>query len=544
MTATPNLLAAAATSSAGDLLAPASLAAAIGGAAAVPDGGVPRTAVPDSAATSEPITLDSFALQEEDAATLTALVTEVSTRIPLQAIPSDVGGTLTPARDRIIAMLDGLVQSLGVGAVRDPVAGTRSSLTRAVRQALELSATAPVPPDWGSRVLALVTGLTDPLSLGAALLGLSQLPADTVALWRATDPDAIDDVVLATKALLERPDTPDAPRSLGTPRARVAFTPPPPAVRLGMEMLRQLKDALRLLRAETGPFQPHTSVEGQIVHQIIIMHYIAQHPGHHVITDNLAWSPQEQLLYQLASQAESNSLLASVRDALVAYWTGRVGQPDILDVATGEVYEIKPFSQAADATAQLYGRYLLPLNIKALGTEAAARALLARFLPGGGVAPAGRGWTPPSANVKFYKPGMWKPASVYPFGDGYMIAQLVVPGVIGYQIVKSGKRKVDGPSYDQLAAQLFASLSTLAVVSTATLDGAPPLWDVLSWNDSPLLPPGITSDDLLTLAKLLAVGVGAVLLLVVVVPALMIEAPAIATVWAGMQLSLQVQAQF
>lgn len=450
---------------------------------AAPSGATPAGATPVDAGTGDPpggvaATADAgvgAARQAADRALIAALFDEVAGHLATAADSDPVAGTSSRSREVMISLLQRVFDASPSVVVADPVAGTSTDVSATVRGALGLGPTEPVPGDAATVLLRRITGLDDPYQVASALRWMDALPAEQSTGLFSADPDSADPTVLETLAALEaaepgtRTSEPDISEGVSG-AVKLA---------LGKAYRAQLRARRaffrRVLPPRAGTADPVTlSLDGQLAHQVITLHYLVEHPGHSVIVDTLAHLPGAGTLVTLASAAASSGPFAAARAGLVSSITGRVGQPDILDLQTRECYEIKPIGQIYGGAAQLVGRYLFFLNISVLGGEQAARALIAALLPGGGTAD----WSPPTQDVRPFLPGTsWRPSRFYPLPDGrLMAAELVSAGVICYQIFRvRGRGKVLTAEERALLREfLFSALVAVAAGESAAVEPATP----------------------------------------------------------------------
>jgi hypothetical protein len=391
-----------------------------------------------------------------------------------------------------------VAEAAGEAMVYGPVAGARTSVSLLLRRALGLGPQAAVPAEAATILLERIMGLPDPHEVVRAVLRRRSLPEDQRQQLYAPGPDADDPLVQATLAALTGTDSPapDQP-SLRVTTVGAAIRPNP--VRFGEAFRSAMLKVRRGFSRFTGQFDKPSDEDGQLAHTIIGLHYIASHTDNPVIVDRFAWTPAYALLETLRTTAGNDSLFATVQTWLINATTGLVGQPDILDLRTREVYEIKPLHRIFEGAAQLGARYLLPLNTAVLGTEGLARKFIEALTPLGAASSA---WQAPRPNLKLFLPGtQWRPSQVYPLPDGrFMFALLAVPGVIGYQILGQRKVEADGPSLSELGDRLFLSLAALSVLAAETLAAAP--GDDQATGDIVLSPVGRRPIDLVALRDL------------------------------------------
>jgi hypothetical protein len=426
--------------------------------AGLPDGGT--SALRDDAIAGTPV-VDSSRQQQEDAETLQTLRADLEAHLPGGDRSDPIAGTPVSSRD--LAVMNRVFQACGEAVVADPVAGMRARPTLLVRKALQLGSQDPIPYDAATRLLRRATGLDNPYEVAEAVSRRQQLPADQRQAVYAASPDVSDPLVQATLAQLTD-GAPDGGQQLLPETA--AGGPDP--VRFGAEFRSAMLKVRRWLSRAGSQYDRPSDVDGQLAHMIIGMHYLVAHPGHRVIIDRFAWSPFTTALQTLAEAAAGDSTFKTVQGWLVSAVTGLVGQPDILDLDTQEVYEIKPLHRIFEGAAQLVGRYLLPLNIGVLGTEAAARGLIEKLVPQAG---AGLVWT---GNKPFLPGYQWQPSQIYPLPDGrFMFAVRAVPGVIGYQILGTDKADADGPTFEEMQDRIAEMISALVAVAATTIVGVP-----------------------------------------------------------------------
>lgn len=403
--------------------------------------------------------MDSSRQRADDAATLQILAADLGAHLPVGYSSDPIGGT--PASSSAVAVMNRVFQACGEAVVTDPVGGVRSSPTILVRRSLQLDAQQPIPADAATRLLRRATGLENPYELADVVIRRRELTDGQRQDLFSTDPDETDPLVQATLTRLTDP-APDGNARL----APLAAAGGPDPVRLGADFRSAMLRVRRWWSRAAGQYDRPSDVDGQLAHTIIGLHYVATHLDHPVIIDRFAWTPATATLQTLADAAGGDAALKAVQGWLVSAVTGLVGQPDILDmdIQTREVYEIKPLHRIFDGAAQLVARYLLPLNIGVLGTEAAARALIQQLLPTPGPGPTQTGPRP-------FLPGTsWYPSQIYPLPDGrFMFAVRAVPGVIGYQILGNDKADADGPSLNELKSQISAAMATLAAITATSI---------------------------------------------------------------------------
>jgi hypothetical protein len=255
-----------------------------------------------------------------------------------------------------------------------------------------------------------------------------------------------------------------------------------------------------------GP--PSTRPAGEIAHAIIQADYLAAHLNNLVIFDDRGTTPGANSLRQwILQKASGLPAYTQVLQWLTSAVTGLAGEPDILDLTTYEVYEIKPIRQFYNGFAQLYGRYLLRLNIGALGA-AAAKTLLQSFDASGQPGPNF------SSPARFYAPGvLWQPKPWYPVGPNLsIIAFRVIPGLILYEYTTGKQQSLQTQADLSKALEATSNYLARAAVAAAAVQAiypAGPTTDVataLAWSA------GIDADEfrdeLLTLSGRAAVSVG------------------------------------
>ncbi|MDP4511739.1 hypothetical protein [Nonomuraea turcica] len=206
---------------------------------------------------------------------------------------------------------------------------------------------------------------------------------------------------------------PAAASPLGPP-APAAITgglgcPPPPAA---------LATAWLIRNTPTSGL-PSSTWYGQIVHEQLQTHYRWAHPQNCVLSESRLSGP--------CTSATGGTLRPNARQYgnldvkawAMAMGSSRTGQfrPDIADLTTNEVWEIKSRGEVVEGVNELYGLYLCRVN----QTIAAINAV-ATVVPGGGMRP--------------YRPGTsWIPFGLYPVTPtvtAWVHAEL--PGIIYYDL--------------------------------------------------------------------------------------------------------------
>jgi hypothetical protein len=148
---------------------------------------------------------------------------------------------------------------------------------------------------------------------------------------------------------------------------------------------------------------------GRLVHAIIQEHYLLTHPGNEIVMESfLIKGELRTSVYRLAKLATYDKFRSIIRFALWSW--GRTKLPDIMDLTTHEVYEIKPRSRDAviNGVQQLCANYVCPYN--------AVAAILGR---------------------EPVNPGdQWRPSVLYPIPPGYMVWTVTCPGMIIYDVFR------------------------------------------------------------------------------------------------------------
>jgi hypothetical protein len=216
-----------------------------------------------------------------------------------------------------------------------------------------------------------------------------------------------------------------------------------------------------------------TSSDGNLAHLCIQLHYFLQHQGNVMIFGQ--WVAEDEWIGSADRErvdASTNPLLGIVKKALVG--VGKLKEPDILDMTTREVYEIKPATSGVRGLWQLYLRYLFPLNAQLFGGTFAA-ALLSGLTLGGGV----------SATLaqKPFLPGYtWQPSPFYVLPPArLMVAFRPAPGLIVYEIFDTGSVTNNGevPEYSKMKDEVgsriivFDLLVTMIITVIWISEGAP-----------------------------------------------------------------------
>src|SRR5262249_352105 len=134
----------------------------------------------------------------------------------------------------------------------------------------------------------------------------------------------------------------------------------------GENEIEQAPDALTLAPTAAGlslpPAPPQaftpTSLEGRFVHLLIQQHDLTSRPNNNVMFENqILWPGGSTSIQALGTIGAVGTDFALIRFALMTQ-RGLTKLPDILDITLGEVYEIKPRSQAQAGLRQLWGNYL------------------------------------------------------------------------------------------------------------------------------------------------------------------------------------------
>ena len=235
-----------------------------------------------------------------------------------------------------------------------------------------------------------------------------------------------------------------------------------------------------------------TQKTGNVVERIIQADYMLQHPNNRVLMDLSVWDAAQTWRALGGSKDEDR-----VRAALVNLAGNRL-KPDICDLDSNEVFEIKPFRKVFLGIAQVYG-YLALLNTAIFG-YAVAKAILTSVNAAGA----------PTANLTLpedpFLPGRgFKSPRWYPLpGGSWVFVILVVPGVIGYQVVSEvGDYAVELETQEArkrleelMAAMIAASVAALGARNVGgrpfTPDDLPDL--------APAGSPGVTSSSSVVVA--------------------------------------------
>jgi hypothetical protein len=344
-------------------------------------------------------------------------------------------------------------------ATASPVAGSTmaGALGRLLRAATSSTATGPLTaaevPALAAAVPAVLGGLTaGPFPAGL----LAELAADPDLLPPpgAAPPDELLAEDEADALLFDTND--DYPDESEPPQLRAA-RPFSSIVRmLSRDMfglLKSMRTATRSLVSTT-----HTSDEGDLAHRVIQAHYLFAHRGQAVLVDDNVRRGRTAL-GKLGDQ--TSPAWSKVRSGLTV--ANFVGQPDILNLDTREVYEIKPLSQLMVGAVQLWARYLLPLNAAeavAAGLPRTAAWAFLRSIGHDGKPTVQPGWP------DFWLPGTgWQPSPVYllPTGDLVFAAQ-VAPGLIVYEYARTQEQKQEALARNPKKAQKFEQYYLVAAL--------------------------------------------------------------------------------
>ena len=294
------------------------------------------------------------------------------------------------------------------------------SLARGIRTALNLSDSAPVGWDQVLAVLQEILLDQGPLGVVAVLKNAKAMWPDAPPSEDDTDPEEQDPKVISFSAqsiqdILYKSDADDMGVAAGAVFP-IALSP------LIKQIMRRNK------KFYTTIIAPHTADEGREIERLIQADYILQHPNNRVLMDFDVWNNVTKTWRPLGGLPDEDLVKTNMVSP-----AGDRYKPDILDLTSREVFEIKPLSKVFTGLAQLYLHYLIPVN-----TAILTFALAKSFMEGMAYPYTGSFSLPdqPFLPGKDFKSPRW-----YPHGNGWVFAMLAGPGVIGYQVVSmSGVR--------------------------------------------------------------------------------------------------------
>jgi hypothetical protein len=357
------------------------------------------------------------------------LIQEIAQHLVIEA-----GLGIDPDRDaleaRAASTLRQALEAQGSGGVLQPIAGvaiTPASLAANIRIALNLDSRTPVTWDHVVALLKEILQESDPFSGFKTIEQMHRMSDQLRPTLGATDPDedGVDLAALASQLQTEAlSDTSVPPPSL---TSGTLLPPGPPPMGTGIIVPSpQIRSALRAGRRFFSKIlTPSTQETGNIVEVIIQADYVLQHPGHEVLIDLDIWNSVLSKWTPLGGTPQ----LDQIKNLLTSPATSRQFKPDICDLTSREIFEIKPFRKVFLGLAQLYIRYLVPLNVGLYGFTL-AKAILES------INAAGQVTISVPTTVKPFLPGVdFKSPRWYPMPDGsWAFVMLVAPGVIGYQL--------------------------------------------------------------------------------------------------------------
>lgn len=302
-------------------------------------------------------------------------------------------------------------------------------------------------------------------------LGLDQIlrvnDQATVEMLLGPNPDDDDPDMLASLQMLvdDLNGLADASQTDASPAAARSTKAPATGsggltIRIPSPWRQAIGPARDALRAQWGK-SPSNSPAGNLAHALIQADYLRQFPQRKVLIDTRFRLPGNGRYLTPLDPLNPDPDAEAVLQALELGRT-QPSQPDILDLTTRQVYEIKPLNQFLQGICQLFSNYLLPLNASLL-TELIARQMLATLSPQTGL-PAG--WSNPT-NVPasdLWTPGTeWTPVPFYPVPpDLYIWVVRPLPGLVLYKYVWR-RRQITSVS------DVDAAMTGLATDTAATM---------------------------------------------------------------------------
>jgi hypothetical protein len=391
------------------------------------------------------------------------LIQEIAQRLVIEAgLGTDPDRYALEAR--AASTLRQALEAQGSGGVLQPIAGvaiTPAPLAANIRAALNLDSRTPVTWDHVVALLKEILQVPDPFSGFETIALMHRMPSQLRPTWGATDPDEDGADLASLASQLETEALSDPPGSPPSVRSGTVLVPGPPDMGSGITQSQQIRDALKAGRGFFSKvLKPSTRETGNMVERIIQADYMLQHPGHDVLMDFDVWDSSSKSWAPLGGTPERDN----IKKYLVTAAGDRV-KPDICDLTSHEIFEIKPFRKVFLGLAQLYRRYLVPLNVGFLGSTL-AKIILESIDAAGKV-------TAPVSTVKPFLPGVkFQSPRWYPMPNGsWAFVMLVAPGVIGYQLTSEIGKEVYEPAtvtkareaiMDAMAAMIAAAAAAAA----------------------------------------------------------------------------------
>lgn len=246
----------------------------------------------------------------------------------------------------------------------------------------------------------------------------------------------------------------------GRPPPAAASSPAPPTVAAAVVPRGALVVGRKAQASPPSNPLPSSWDIGNIVHGAIQSHYRHDHPQHCVMTEVRVTGP---------CVGESGGTLRPLTrmsgDPELSVWGFALGKslrgqfrPDIVDLTTREVWEIKSRSEILVGLAELYGTYIVPAN-----------AIIGDYNATHYGAEALRGYGPGTS---------WHPFSLYPVGPS-MVAWVhsEIPGLIYYDVVAVSPFAIPHYSQEPLPVRQRSQLQRVARPHEADRSR---WWDVLT----------------------------------------------------------------